>query len=66
MADEYQAYPKWVYYRTASREVESRLIQTPDDLHGLPAGWAESPSEVSAEVPKRASTVKRVVRSSRR
>ena len=66
MAHEHQNYPKWVYYRTSSGKAESRLIQTPDDLKKLPAGWAESPDAVGGGASRNETKPKRVTRTPRR
>jgi hypothetical protein len=36
-------YPKWIYFKTTSG-VESRLVQSPEELKSLGDGWAESPA----------------------
>jgi hypothetical protein len=50
-------YPKWVYLKTASG-VESRLVQSPDELKSIGESWAESPVGPFASAKKPAPKVK--------
>jgi hypothetical protein len=66
MAQGHGSYPKWVYYRTKSGDLGSHIVQTPDGLKTLPAGWAESPDGVSRVASKSDDKRRQVIRPSRR
>ncbi len=66
MSYEYQAYPKWVYYKTENGAIEGRVIQSPAELEGLPSGWSESPDGPFGGSTKKAPKAKRVSKPPRR